>query len=580
MRAPNESVQSGHSASKPAAERDLSISTLLVLLGIGTVVPVLLFSALLIYNFGTSERSLYELRANMAAREAQAAVDRELKGSLGALQTLATSPLLTLERLPEFYEQAKQVAQYLKSGVSVFDPASLKQILNTDVPYGAELPYQPNSKAGTVARTGKPTISDLLTDQFGKHFSFAIYVPAIREGSVTAVIAGSFQSAVMARILQEDVQSPYWAASIIGTSGTILARSKDSLSFTGMRAPSGMLRHATSGSAVARTHNPDGEFALVGFAPSTVADWVIATSVPLDIIEAPLRQSWSLFGMAGTAFLAVSAAFALALGRYLTRPVSRILQAVASLGRGETVSPARSGLRELDVISRALSQASTERKSAQEHIDLLMREQAHRNKNLLTVVQAIARLTARHAEDFQAFERTFSDRMAGLASSNDLLVSQRWLGADPASLVQAQLVPFTELDGSRVKMDGPPLTLKPEAAEALGLALHELATNALKYGALSVPEGFVSIQWRQEARRFFMSWDEYGGPAVTAPSAKGFGSVVIEQMTAHSLSANVSFDFPGRGVHWTIDMPANVAVSPMPGGAAELSSASPSGKAG
>ena len=561
MQAPNDPAPSRRWL-RELAKDGLSISTLLIFLGIAVVTPVLLFCAFLIYSFGVAERGRYELRVNVSAREARAAVDRELEGRLHALQTLATSPLLTRERLSEFYEEAKQVAEYLKSDVIVFDVASLYEILNTAVSYGTRLSNRLDPNVRKVADSERSIVSDLITDEFSMRFAFAIYVPVIRNGSVTAVMASSFDPLLMAKVLQEDVQSAHWVASIVDQSGVFLARSNDHGSVVGTRAPSRVLERGVSGeSKVARTRDLKGHLALTGFARSSISDWVIETSAPLEVIEAPLRRSWLIFGIAGMSFLTLSAIVALLLGRYLTRPVLSMVQAAAGLGRGERVSAISSALREINVVSRALSQASIERKNAEAHIGLLMHEQAHRNKNLLTIVQAIARHTAQHVADFRAFDIAFSTRISGLASADDLLVSRQWVGTDPASLVRSQLAPFTEIDGSRVKTEGPKVTLKPQAAEALGLALHELATNAIKYGALSVPNGFVLIRWQQELTRFALSWSEHGGPSVTMPSTKGFGRVIIEQMTARSLSANVSLEFLREGVHWTIDIPANVVVS-------------------
>jgi two-component sensor histidine kinase len=540
----------------------LSFSTVLVLLAFGVIVPALLFSGFLIYSFGAAERAHYQLRISAAAREAQAAVDRDLKGKLDTLEILAASPLLTRDTIPEFYKSASQAAEYLHSNVILFDAASRKQMLDTRVSYGTPLPDRPDPNAEQVTNSGKPIITDLLVDRLGRHLSFTIYVPAIRDGLVSAVVASGWDSKHMAGILQEDVQSADWLAWIIDRSGVILARSKDHQSAVGTRAPSGEFEAGGNGElSIARTRDLDGNLALIGFARSPVTGWVTATSVPLEIIEAPLKHSWFIFIIAGMSFLALSAAIFFLLGRYLIRPVASIVQAAARIGRGELVAPVSSGLREINVVSSALSQASIERKSAEEKVDFLMREQAHRSKNLLTVVGAIARLTARCTADFHSFQSAFSGRLHALASSNDLLINRQWAGTDPASLVRSQLAPFTELDDCRIKTEGPRVMLKPEAAEALGLSLHELATNAAKYGALSVPEGFISIAWQQDPERFSMSWSEHDGPPVAAPSSKGFGRVVIEQMAARSLSANVSLEFPPEGARWRINMPATVVLS-------------------
>ena len=130
----------------------------------------------------------------------------------------------------------------------------------------------------------------------------------------------------------------------------------------------------------------------------------------------------------------------------------------------------------------------TERKESEAHLRLLMRELTHRSKNLLAVIQAMARQTARHAGSTEAFLNQFAARLQALAASHDLLVRESWYGASLRELVQSQLTAYIGSAEEQVAIDGPPAALKPEAAQNLGLALHELAVNAAKFGALSVPE--------------------------------------------------------------------------------------------
>ena len=136
-----------------------------------------------------------------------------------------------------------------------------------------------------------------------------------------------------------------------------------------------------------------------------------------------------------------------------------------------------------------------ERRARERHIEFLMREVSHRSKNLLAVVQAIAGQTARHSPSVEEFQARFSQRVAAMARSQDLLVSSNWAGATIADLVRLQLAPFTEEMSSRIEVSGPRLELKPDAVHSITLALHELATNAAKYGALSVPDGRVAVDW-------------------------------------------------------------------------------------
>jgi two-component sensor histidine kinase len=189
-----------------------------------------------------------------------------------------------------------------------------------------------------------------------------------------------------------------------------------------------------------------------------------------------------------------------------------------------------------------------------------MREVSHRSKNLLAVVQAIAGQTARHSPGIEAFQDRFSQRIAAMARSQDLLVGSNWAGATVADLVRMQLSPFAEEMSSRIDVAGPSLELKPNAVHSITLALHELATNAAKYGALSVPDGRVAIDWEAAGERFRMSWRERGGPPVTPPAKKGFGHVVISEMVAGSLHGNVTLDYAREGLLWAIDVPRSGVV--------------------
>ncbi len=201
----------------------------------------------------------------------------------------------------------------------------------------------------------------------------------------------------------------------------------------------------------------------------------------------------------------------------------------------------------------------TERKEGEAHLRLLLRELTHRSKNLLAVIQAMARQTARHAGSIEAFLEQFGARLHALATSHDLLVQESWYGASLPELVRSHLSSYLEPANPRVGVEGPNMTLKPEAAQNLGLALHELAANAAKYGALSTAAGRVSIVWRrmpaQEGHGVEILWDETGGPTVAEPRRRGFGSLVIERNLAKALDAEVDLSFSPNGVRCRIVIP-------------------------
>ena len=201
----------------------------------------------------------------------------------------------------------------------------------------------------------------------------------------------------------------------------------------------------------------------------------------------------------------------------------------------------------------------TERKRHEEQVDLLMHEVNHRAKNMLTVVLAVARQTiATQPQDFIA---RFGERIGALAASQDLLVKNEWKGVDLEELVRSQLAHFKDLIGRRIELEGPSLFISASAAQTLGMALHELATNAGKYGALSTGEGRLQVEWGLDSagggdETFVMDWQERGGPPVTAPERRGFGSTVISRMATESLDAKVDLDFAPAGLSWRLQCPA------------------------
>lgn len=222
----------------------------------------------------------------------------------------------------------------------------------------------------------------------------------------------------------------------------------------------------------------------------------------------------------------------------------------------------------------------TDRKEGEAHLRLLLRELTHRSKNLLAVIQAMARQTARHAGSIDSFLSQFGARLQALAASHDLLVRESWYGASLAELIRSQLAGYFDRDGVKISLDGPDVALKPEAAQNLGLALHELAENAAKFGALSVPGGQVSVTWARRARgdgeALELDWREERGPKVKVRRKRGFGSMVIEKNLARALDAEVKLAFEPNGLQCHVVIPAN-QILPTAGQPSRVAGSSPSG---
>ena len=208
----------------------------------------------------------------------------------------------------------------------------------------------------------------------------------------------------------------------------------------------------------------------------------------------------------------------------------------------------------------AASRDITQSKEAEAQIQLLVREVTHRSKNLLGVVQAIARQTVMHAT-LETFGESFSQRINALAASHDLLVASDWKGVDLAELVRSQLEPFGGATHTQITARGPAVRVSSTAAQSIGMAVHELATNAMKFGALSGDVGHVEITWDVSGaagdRAFTMTWRESNGPPVIAPTRRGFGTTVVTHLVKASVNGEVDLDYAASGLVWRVECKAN-----------------------
>jgi PAS domain S-box-containing protein len=184
---------------------------------------------------------------------------------------------------------------------------------------------------------------------------------------------------------------------------------------------------------------------------------------------------------------------------------------------------------------------------------LLIRELNYRTKNLLSVVQSIANQTV--ASSPTEFLERFTRRVQALSLSQDLIVRSKWRAVEIEDLVRTQLAHFADLIGERITIEGPPLNVKPSAAQSIGMALHELATNADKYGSLSNDHGSVTIDWRIDDDQFSIGWIEQDGPRVTPPKRRGFGSTVISAVAQASVGGEVELHYAPSGVTWRLTCP-------------------------
>ncbi|HEY8948095.1 MAG TPA: HWE histidine kinase domain-containing protein [Rhizomicrobium sp.] len=196
----------------------------------------------------------------------------------------------------------------------------------------------------------------------------------------------------------------------------------------------------------------------------------------------------------------------------------------------------------------------TEQKSAEEHKEILFGEMRHRAKNLIAMVEAIGRLSRpRNRPDIDVFIEAYMGRLKALLRTGDIVLSSDARTADLQAVIETALTPFqSEAGSARISLGGPAVALSERTAGGIALAIHELATNAMKYGALSVRTGAVSVTWTltgdETTEHFIMEWKEHGGPPVVPPQAEGFGGKVIRHSVAHEPNGRITLDYLPDGL--------------------------------
>jgi len=213
-------------------------------------------------------------------------------------------------------------------------------------------------------------------------------------------------------------------------------------------------------------------------------------------------------------------------------------------------------------LRRAIAERD-ERLEASQQIEqrqtLLVRELHHRVKNTLATVQALVGATGRSSGSFKEFYHSFSNRIVSLAKTHNLLTEDYWQTASLREIALNELKPFAESRQPRFMLIGPPVELSADLAVPIGMALHELTTNAVRYGALSVPAGYVRVQWKLDehegVRKLHLEWSEFAGPRVNEPQHRGFGSTLLQRVLPMQCKAEVEVQYASDGLRFRMDAP-------------------------
>ncbi|KNY18991.1 histidine kinase [Shinella sp. SUS2] len=526
----------------------------LVCLILVVVIPAFLFSIVVLKRTTEAQERIFESLLRTSTSAVNRAVEREITGMFSTLNFLSTSESLPKGDYATLHAQASKTLQGTDIYFLVIDQA-MKQRLNTRVPYGMPLNVASEPVSARLALSrGERMVSDLFFGRTAQQWVFNVYMPVRLANGEPVLLTLTKNADALRRAVNPDVLSPGWNAAVLDSAGTVIA-STDEKQKTGQPF---FLRVVPSLRLGVSTMKGDGVDYQVVTEFSSLAGWRMIAWAKSSDVQAPAVSSFLWLTIGGAVFAALAAISAVGIARVLSRDVRLLAHDARRLGQGERVAPRPYAISELETVSRALAEAADARVKSENEVRFLMREVAHRSKNQLTVIQAMLNQSAASAENASDFAETFRKRVAGLARSTDLMIANATQGVNLMELAKNQLKPFTPADAERVCITGPAVLLDPQASQTLGMALHELSTNATKYGALANETGIVSLSWVASGEDLNLVWRESQAAIdkdAIAASRKGFGSVVLERMLGMALDAKLDFAVHDDGIEWRVRIP-------------------------
>jgi two-component sensor histidine kinase len=485
----------------------------LALLVAGTTLPLIIFAAgIVFYNYNQDRKDATQ-RVLETVRSIRLVLDAEVQRMTGGLQVLA----LTSSLRAGDYDTFRPIAlgfleQYGSDGVVLVADRQGRQVFSSVSPDTASLPPRNNRDiVEKVFASRQPAYSNLFLGAVKQKLIVTVEVPVIMNGEVTYVISFSPPLEIFQTIIEKQRPSQDWTLSIFDGDGTNFARVPNPQETVGQRAsPTLFTEMFRRHEATLTTVTLEGVPLITGFTRSAVTGWTVAGGIPENSLVRPLWRTLAITSAIGGILLLIGLAFA--------------VRMATTIARGELLQ------------------------------ELLVEELNHRVKNTLAILQSIAAQTFRSAS--RPERDKFEGRLRALAEAHNLLSTEKWQGSELQDVISRVLQPYLLNNSERLRMFGPKVPLAPRPAVVLSMILHEIATNAAKYGALSNDTGTVSLDWEvieeDAKRKLRLIWTEAGGPPVSAPVQRGFGSRLIERSARDQLGGEATVDFLPRGVVCTV----------------------------
>jgi two-component sensor histidine kinase len=480
----------------------------LPLLIAGTMLPLILFAAGVVYLNHVRNREAAFDRVLELVQSIRLVLDTELQGITLALEVLANSRALQNGDLEGFRNNVNAFLRRYPSpsAISLADRHG-GQLFNSNIPPGQPVPPRVNTRSiDEVFRTGQPFYSDLFTGSVSQRRIAAVSVPVMQGGKVAYEIAFNPPLEMFQHIIQRQRPSEEWTMSIFDRTGTNIARVPNPDQTIGLKASPTLLPAIFSRTeGKLSTFSLEGVELLTAFTRSPLTGWTVAAGIPVTSLTAPLWRELAITASVGFVLLALGLTFAVGMA---TR-----------IARGEMLH------------------------------GLLINELNHRVKNTLATVQSIASQTFRPSADPAEARKKFEARLASLGRAHNVLSDEKWESAELGEIVDSVLEPYTSRESVRVQVAGPAIRLAPSIAVMMSMVLHELATNAAKYGALANGGGKIFVDWQSVNNdKLRLTWKEIGGLPVQPTERKGFGSKLIEEAFSAQVGGSAVLKYDPNGL--------------------------------
>ncbi|WP_320196735.1 sensor histidine kinase [Agrobacterium rosae] len=534
------------------------ISVYLVVMTTVITLPLIIFVGYLMLKLEADERGDLQREAMEDARAVSRNIDRRLQEMATSLNLLSQFPELEDGDLAAFHKRVSDSLQ--KQGLYVIiATADGKQRLNSRVPLDQPLGnVPPDIKLSDVISGRRTVVSNIFYGNTSKEWVFNVMrpLPSALSAAGDALIMTQNARDLMGLISTESLP-PGWTIAILDGDNRVVASS------TPQTIAAGAIFSQTLASDQIRAFSgsfEDEDGTIYAYSQLPGWSWKAIIWGPADNSQSALASTWRKMITGSFALVLIAIAGAYLVGRQMRGSIRELVEMAKRIGEGEIVSPIDTKIKEANQVAIALSNASFDRSQAEDRTHLILHELVHRSKNMLTLVQAMMRQLARENTSVADFQKEVEHRLRGLGMSISALSEVQWQGLPIHKLLETHLKVFgSAID--QMKLAGQDFMLSPEAAQNLGLIIHELATNSIKYGALSAATGTVELFWDREIDgdrdQLTIRWKDVGGPPAVPPTRSGFGTTITKRHAESSFSATISMDYTAHGFRWTLTAPTH-----------------------